>query len=420
MKNKSFIYYYQLLLCLVVYLQIVSPKISSISIILLVLFSFIGFFRNKLEFKFNFSITILALFYLAYLIGTYFTSNSNLDLANHYLESKLSFLIFPIIFSFKSEFKLKFNFLFIATILGVFHASLIGILSAIKCSMTSGFTFSCFSSSNISSIHHPSYFSVFILCGILMMWLGFYLKWKWFLLKWIIPLSIYFLFFYFLCQSLAGLLFLIAIVFGFFIFQIERKIGRNKVIIIAILFPFIVFICLSKLPIYKVDFNSTVDSFTVFIKNPKKFVESKTLYKTGNEERMVLWSITVSLIKQYPFGVGTGNVDDFLIVELLKFKQSSLAFKKYNPHNQFLQTTLEIGFIGLLILLIFIVISFKTAFKNKDWLLVMILSTLVFNSLFESMLQRQSGIVFYSFWICLLLIYPFNLNSSKEVEARGK
>jgi hypothetical protein len=33
-----------------------------------------------------------------------------------------------------------------------------------------------------------------------------------------------------------------------------------------------------------------------------------------------------------------------------------------------------------------------------------VVASLVVNSLFESMLQRQSGIVFYAFWMCLLTL----------------
>ena len=81
-----------------------------------------------------------------------------------------------------------------------------------------------------------------------------------------------------------------------------------------------------------------------------------------------------------------------------------LADKELNPHNQFLQTGVEIGIIGLLLLVALIFVGTSIARTNRSGLLLLVISALAFNSLFESMLQRQSGIVFFTFWICLLMI----------------
>jgi O-antigen ligase len=78
------------------------------------------------------------------------------------------------------------------------------------------------------------------------------------------------------------------------------------------------------------------------------------------------------------------------------------AKKQYNPHNQFLQITLEIGILGILLFFSLFVIGFKIAYKHGNWILAIVLFNLFFNSIFESMLQRQSGIVFYTLLICLI------------------
>jgi O-antigen ligase len=85
-------------------------------------------------------------------------------------------------------------------------------------------------------------------------------------------------------------------------------------------------------------------------------------------------------------------------------KQDEHGAIQYNPHNQFLQTGLEIGILGLLALLLVVGVSWRIARQHKNYLLMAVLTSLVLNSLFESMLQRQSGIVFYSFWICVLVM----------------
>lgn len=81
-----------------------------------------------------------------------------------------------------------------------------------------------------------------------------------------------------------------------------------------------------------------------------------------------------------------------------------MAERNFNPHNQFLQTGLEIGLLGLAVLLLLLVLVFVRAVRSGDLILTVLTASLVFNCLFESMLQRQSGIVFYTFWICFLIM----------------
>lgn len=119
----------------------------------------------------------------------------------------------------------------------------------------------------------------------------------------------------------------------------------------------------------------------------------------------------------HPFGVGTGNVDEYLSKELVKLKQKELIHHNYNPHNQFLQTAVEIGFFGLLVLFSIVFFGLYYGFKYRNWLLIIIIGSLFFNCLFESMLQRQSGIVFYCFWICLLECY---LKSNSQLFSKNQ
>lgn len=170
----------------------------------------------------------------------------------------------------------------------------------------------------------------------------------------------------------------------------------------------------SSIPYFKVEFNNTISSTQLFFKSPKTYVNKHTGYHTGNEERLIMWAVTIEQIKEHPFGVGTGNLDEVLVNGLKKHNQFKLAEKNYNPHNQFLQTTLEIGIFGLLILLLIIVQTFKKALKDKNWILLFIIVSLIFNSLFESMLQRQSGIVFYTFWLGILSIYSFKFTENES------
>ena len=119
-----------------------------------------------------------------------------------------------------------------------------------------------------------------------------------------------------------------------------------------------------------------------------------------------MWTASTLEILEHPFGVGTGNVDDFLKKRLLQLGQKNMLEEEYNPHNQFLQSTLEIGIIGLLVLVLLLFFVLKFAFIDSNWLLGILCLNLIFNALFESMLQRQSGIVFFTFWICFFVAHP--------------
>jgi O-antigen ligase len=158
------------------------------------------------------------------------------------------------------------------------------------------------------------------------------------------------------------------------------------------------------------DVRYTYSTVKKYMQDPKGFLSGKTGYKTGNEVRLVMWTVTSEEIAKHPLGVGTGNVDAHLSQRLKQYGQLDLAKQdehnaiQYNPHNQFLQTGLEIGLFGLIVLLLFIVQTWRLARNYKNYLLMAVVASLVVNSLFESMLQRQSGIVFYAFWMCLLTL----------------
>ena len=135
-----------------------------------------------------------------------------------------------------------------------------------------------------------------------------------------------------------------------------------------------------------------------------------------------MWTVTLEEIALHPLGVGTGNVDAHLSGRLKKYGQLDLAKKdehgaiQYNPHNQFLQTGIEIGVLGLLALLFMVGVTWRIARQHKNYLLMAVVASLVLNSLFESILQRQSGIVFYSFWICLLVMMTTSFVKEELIE----
>lgn len=398
-------------LALAIYMQLAFHKLIVIPIILLLIIIIMGYRQKQLRFEWKTPLILLISFYLAYVVGTIFTFHP--DQAKHCLESKLSFVIFPMLFMFQTRFKLDFKWIVLAAVVGVFQTGVMGLIHSMSCNPADFGSFGCFTSSNFSYKHHPTYFSVFILVSCFASWYGYFQGWKYFKLSWILPLSLVFLVFYVLCLSLAGVLFLALFVFFLIARLIRYKFGKLSFLATLLLAPVLLFFVFTNVPTFKVEFNNSLASASRFMKSPKQYMKDFTQYHTGSEERMIMWTVTWYQIKKHPLGVGTGNIETYLHEELKANDQAYLASKNYNPHNQFLQTGLEIGVFGLLILLTFIATCIKFAIRNKNKILMLVMASLIFNSLFESMFQLESGIVFYSLWISILLLIPASVQEKK-------
>lgn len=389
-----------------------APKLIAILLAVFAVLIGIGYVKKQLTFAFHRPNGWLALLYVAYLIGILFTNHP--DIAAGYAENKLSFLVFPLLFSFKPNFQLRTHELLIGLVIGTSVASLLGIWNGIQLYQAGNSFLASFTTSFISPIHHPSYFAMLLLIAAVGSIWAFRDMAKWFNSAWLIPYCIFAFIMFTLCMSLAGIVFLFILLTYFILRWIYLRFGKLRFYIVLVLSPLVFFATLSNLPGINTDFQNTKRAVVTYVKDPVQFIQSKNGTISGNEARLVMWTVSVQEIAKHPFGVGTGNVDECLTKSLENYGLNALAEKQYNPHNQFFQTTLEIGILGLLLLLFFLFSALKVAWKTKNKLLLLVIVTLIFNSLFESMLQRQTGIVFYSFWICFLILVSSTKNQTNR------
>ena len=150
----------------------------------------------------------------------------------------------------------------------------------------------------------------------------------------------------------------------------------------------------------------------VFLNNPRVFdiysnvkdfrnvveYDNSTLEKA----RLLSWDASVKLIEEAPLlGYGIGDANDALME---KYKELGYTYNygnKYNAHNQFFQTLLQTGCIGLgVLVMIFILLAIRLRRSRNEFSVFLIL---LISVLFESMLVRFNGIVFFSIVIPLLL-----------------
>lgn len=408
MSTKTYSTAFHFILGLFSFSICLIPKLAPVFIILFFVAVGYGIFTKKLKLRFNWFFVSIILLYFIYIIGILYSKD--LDLGIKYAEYKLSFLLVPLMFSIQPTFKISIKLPALGLALGTIIAGIIGFVNAFSCYETYPYVVQCFTSSNISPIHHPSYFSIYLLIAIILIWQLFKNDQRRLVRIGVVFYTIYASFMYLLCLSMAGLLFILVlgIVFGFL--WLRKRFNLLIAGIGIVLLPILLVIISSTIPGLAEDIDATKKSVNEYVFNRDTFLDkmSKQAEINGNETRLVMWTVTFELIKQYPFGAGTGSLDVITSKKLKEYNLDDFASKNYNPHNQFLQTTLEIGIIGLIVLLCIFYFGFRIAVKHRSKILFVLLFAFCFNSLFESMFQRQSGIYFFTFWVCLLVVYLNN------------
>jgi O-antigen ligase len=76
-----------------------------------------------------------------------------------------------------------------------------------------------------------------------------------------------------------------------------------------------------------------------------------------------------------------------------------------DSHNQYLRIALEMGVIGIFAYLAIICAYIVKAIKQKKYLLLYVMICFLYFGMWESILQRQSGVIFFTYMIAFLFLY---------------
>jgi len=198
-------------------------------------------------------------------------------------------------------------------------------------------------------------------------------------------------------SSKAGLISLaLLLTFGALYFIYKKKYFKGVILLIITILGF--WLALKFLP----DVYSRINNAQEAISNEQ--LNTKTSESTG--ERIFIWRSCLQIIEEnFLVGVGTGDVKDRLMLEYEKNNITTAYNEKLNAHNQYLQTFISLGIVGLLILLLSLILPIIAAFKMRHMIYLLFLLLIGFNLLFESMFERQAGVVFYAFFNGLLFFY---------------
>lgn len=340
--------------------------------------------------KINFKTLLFGLIYLGYCIGTLYSQNINI--ATKDLMTKLPLLIIPIGFVIsKVNWRDKINSIFKSFIDGCFASALIAMIYSLV-----QFYFNDKSSSffygNISLFAHPSYLAAILNLAIIYVYYTLINSSKVNLKK--ILLITFFSIYILLLASKTGLITMILTHLIFItIYSIKKKKFISSSIIMLIMTGTVFFAYYSSLT-FKTRIN---DLFTTS--------STEINYESSTAARSVIWKICLEKIAEQPIlGYGTGDVKSILISEYENQDLTYFIEKKLNAHNQFLQTSLAIGLIGGLVLLLMLVLPLFYSIKNKQVLYISFLLLVCINFFTEAMLERQVGVIFYAVFNSLFLL----------------
>jgi O-antigen ligase len=222
-----------------------------------------------------------------------------------------------------------------------------------------------------------------------------------------------------------------SLLFLFFSFGVFQTLSKAGIICYLVFIPAFLIFQVIKLKNYKIigalsililffgsylTFSSSLLAVR-FRKIPEVFENVKLQNNPSTESnisRLLMWNSSWEVIKKNPiFGTGTGDYDDELTRMSKSLGNTGVAEKRYNSHNQFLNTFVQLGIIGFLILLGNFIFSLFHASIESNWLAFFIFSTFFVNFLFESFLETQAGIVL--FCVFVVVLNSNNLNNIKSI-----
>jgi hypothetical protein len=376
-----------------VHKKIISPIIA----VLLVFLVFINIKNNSFK-QVRLSLVNIALMilYTLYAIGISYTENIKAGLFD--LEVKMSLIIMPVAFMLAFPY-IKHNFketVLKAFVAGCIVSSLFLLTNSTLRYFLHGHNIDEFFYTKLSPHFHPSYLALYLNFAIIILVYFALNKWRNFnvLKKVSCFICITFLaLIVFLLNSKAGILIMLVSTTAYMlviIFSSSKKIiGIVAVLSIAV-FSIAIW---HSIPGLK-------NRFMVSINSLKTYSNKAINPEEGTLQRIVIWKHSLSIIKNNMLlGVGTGDVRKELDDKYLQEKFMHGVETHLNAHNQFLQTAIAIGILGLTVLVFVIFYLMFIGIKHKKLIIFFFALIIFLNFLFESMLETQAGTVFTTFFI---------------------
>ena len=127
-------------------------------------------------------------------------------------------------------------------------------------------------------------------------------------------------------------------------------------------------------------------------------VEESAAGYTRDARYLIMQSAVRTIAGRPLFGYGLGDYNAALVRQYEADGYETGKESRYNAHNQYLEVALSSGVVGVLLLLLYLVAPLAMCWHERKWPWAVVALTFIvmFSLLFESMLNKQSGILFIS------------------------
>ena len=394
------------------------PKVTSILIAVCALLSLATFnktyLKNLIEKK---DFIIYIVLYLWLLFGLMYTTNLESGMLK--VQTQLSLFILPFFlggYRFSTSTRLKCLLYYIS---GLTVAVILCFTSAFYRALTlkSFFVIDQFDVlnnvffyqefSNVLDLH-PTYFALYL--GIGLFCLAYHYNLRQSLPLWLYVLVSVLLFIaLILTSSKAGIsIFFLSICVYILYFTISKPSKLSFGLFLALILGSV--ILFSTTTTLNRRILKSVASFNAYLSEEKFVYESTSV-------RLYLWALSIKTANESMlFGYGTGSTERALNQHCLNYYAFSTCerLRNKNGHNQFLDFLISNGVIFVLLLTIAMGIGVARAIRTKDKLLLIFIFFMTLNFLFESIIQRERGIVLFMLFIVILSVTDCNNKELKR------
>lgn len=374
------------------------PFYKEITGLLIILWALSGLFlfrfQNLQQLKHNALFYPFSAYYILILFSLFFTGNVSETLI--ILEYKLVLIIFPLFFVLTHNPKLCENKNRIlktfanGTLLAIFFQLVAAIYRVLNESTDITFLVikENFVYTELSILYHPAYSSMFALFSIvIILYLVFKEKQskKQLLL---IPVYIALIVLYSSKTGLFALLMFALLVIILLAFK------YNKLKLAVGIFSFLLLVTpIILLNNERIKEFFTTHSFDINNTDPTKKIDA----------RVYIWYYNIELIKEnFWMGTTPGDYPEDILDIYTSSNYEKGIENNYNAHNQFLDSFAQLGILGFISLILPIIGGFVISVKERKFVAFSFLYLICINFLSESILNKQSGILFYAFFFSFL------------------
>lgn len=385
-----------------------SPKLNTFCIIFWAIVSIISY--KRIEFKCFIrrkELVLYSLVYVCLLIGLFYTVSPENGLSK--IQTQVSLIIFPLILGRKnitSRERIRYINSFV---LGVAFTVLICLLfNFYRYTEEESFyvldafnrkqhIFFYFQFSQFLDLH-PSYFSLYLGFSVFYLLttsaerLGIHKNLKYFLILLLLMAN-------FLTASKGGLFTFLLLTLIFYLYNVFYKRQKKSLWMLLLLVGGTVLV----FSMNTMTSNRFLQAFTTL---DKTFVQNKSANESTGI-RLALWRLSLEASKEvFLFGHGTGSVVKVLNDSCITYNSFSVCegLRNKNCHNQYLNFLVSNGIFALLLFLGALGYGLLRSLKDRDVISLFFLLFMMLNFFFESMLQRERGIVFFMLFTVLFTI----------------